>query len=75
MPGLVATDFGRHAVGGSPPLPASMPAQTAEEAAGAIVKAIEHPVAEVYTNPQQAAVALKYYEDVGAFEREAAAPR
>jgi short-subunit dehydrogenase len=75
MPGVVATDFGRNALGGSPPLPPATPVQTAEEAAGAIVEAIEHPVAEVYTNPEHASVALKYFEDVGAFEREAAARR
>ena len=38
-----------------------------------IVRVIEQPVAEVYTNPQQAAVALQYFQDVGAFERAAAA--
>jgi short-subunit dehydrogenase len=75
MPGLVSTDFQDHAVGGSPRLPPSTPAQTAEEVADAIVRAIEHPVAEVYTSPQQKAVALKYFEDVGTFEREAAARR
>jgi len=39
------------------------------------VSAIEQPVAEVYTNPPQAAVALEYFKDVGAFERNAAARR
>ena len=73
MPGLVSTDFPRNALGGTPPLPASTPSQTPAEVADAIVKAIEHPVAEVYTNPQQAAVALQYFQDVGAFERAAAA--
>jgi len=73
MPGLVSTDFQRNAVGGTPPLPASTPSQTPDEVAGAIVHAIEHPVAEVYTNPQQAAIVLQYFQDVGAFERAAAA--
>jgi short-subunit dehydrogenase len=75
MPGLVSTAFQQNAVGGTPPLPPSTPAQTPEEAAAAIAAAIEHPVAEVYTNPQQAAVALEYFKDVGAFERQAAARR
>jgi short-subunit dehydrogenase len=69
IPGLVATDFGRHAVHGSPPPPA-MGAQTAEEVAAVIVHAIDEPVAEVYTNPQHPQLALRYFQDVGAFERE-----
>jgi short-subunit dehydrogenase len=75
MPGLVSTAFQQNAVGGTPPLPPSTPSQTPEEAAAAIAAAVEHPVAEVYTNPQQAAVALEYFKDVGAFERQAAARR
>src|SRR5215472_4232923 len=65
IPGLVATDFGRHAVHGSPPPPA-MGAQTAEEVAAVIVRAIDEPVAEVYTNPQHPPLALRYFQDVGA---------
>jgi short-subunit dehydrogenase len=75
IPGLVSTAFQHNAVGGTPPLPASTPSQTPEEVAAAIAGAIEHPVAEVYTNPQHAAVALEYFKDVGAFERQAAARR
>jgi hypothetical protein len=29
---------------------------------------IEHPVAELYTNPASPAMARRYFEDVGAFE-------
>jgi short-subunit dehydrogenase len=75
MPGLVSTAFQQNAVGGTPPLPPSTPSQTPEEVAAAIAGAIEHPVAEVYTNPQQAAVALEYFKDVAGFERQAAARR
>ena len=75
MPGLVSTDFQRNAVGGTPPLPPSTPSQTPDEVAGAIMRAIAQPVAEIYTNPQQASVALEYFKDVGAFERQAAARR
>jgi len=75
MPGLVSTSFQQNAIGGTPPLPAGTPSQTPDEAAAAIVAAIEHPVAEVYTNPQHAAVALEYFRDVGAFEQQAAARR
>ena len=74
MPGLVRTDFQRNAIGGSPPIPAVTEAQSVEEAAAAIVEAIDHPVAEMYTNPRYAtAVVQRYFQDVGAFEREAAA--
>ncbi len=74
MPGLVTTDFGRHALGGSP-APAATDAQSAEEVADAIASVIEHPAAEIYTNPRQRAIALKYFEDVGAFERDTASRR
>jgi short-subunit dehydrogenase len=75
MPGLVSTDFQRNARGGTPPLPPSTPSQTPDEVAAAIVGVIDHPVAEIYTNPQQAGVAVEYFRDVGAFERQAAARR
>ena len=75
MPGVVTTDFQRNAAGGSPPLPPSTPSQTPDEVAAAIMRVIEQPVAEIYTNAQQAAVALEYFKDVSAFEREAAARR
>ena len=73
MPGLVKTDFQRNALGGSPPIPAVTEAQSVEEAVSAIVEAIDHPVAEIYTNPRHADVVRRYFADVGAFEREAAA--
>jgi short-subunit dehydrogenase len=73
MPGLVSTDFQKNALGGTPPMPANTQAQSVEDAAAAIVQAIEHPVAEIYTNPGYAKpVVRRYFEDVGAFEREAA---
>ena len=75
MPGLVTTDFPRNAVGGSPPLPPGTPAQTPDDVAVAILRAIEQPAAEIYTNPQHAALALEYFKDVAAFEQGAAARR
>jgi hypothetical protein len=45
-----------------------MQPQTAQEVASAIAAVIEHPVAEIYTNPASAAMARRYFEDVGAFE-------
>ena len=69
MPGLVTTEFGKNALHGSPP-PPQMGAQTADDVAAAIVAVIDTPVAEVYTNPQHPTLALRYYQDVGAFELE-----
>jgi len=73
MPGLVTTSFARNAVGGSPALPPAVTAdaQTAEQVAAAIADLIDHPAAEIYTNPQHRVLAVRYFEDVGAFEREA----
>jgi NAD(P)-dependent dehydrogenase (short-subunit alcohol dehydrogenase family) len=72
MPGLVRTEFQQNALGGSPPMPGAE-AQPVDEAAAAIVAAIDQPVAEIYTNPRQASVVTSYFQDVGAFERAAAA--
>ena len=74
MPGLVSTEFARNALGSTaasaPPwTPGSaMQAQTPEEVAAAIAGVIEHPVAEIYTNPASATMAQRYFADVGAFE-------
>ena len=75
IPGIVTTDFGTHAKGGSPPLPpaAMRDAQTPEQVADKIAELIEHPVAEIYTNAHHHGLALQYFQDVGAFERESAA--
>jgi hypothetical protein len=74
MPGLVRTEFQQNALGGSPPMPAE--AQPVEDAAAAIVEAIAHPVAEIYTNPQHASgLVQRYFQDVAAFERESSARR
>lgn len=71
MPGLVSTDFGKHAVHGTPPIrpgAGGAPPQTAEQVAEVIVRVIDHPVAEVFTNPAHAGITKRYFEDVGAFE-------
>lgn len=83
MPGIVTTEFARrasHAPADSPPFRTpsrseTMGAQTPDEVAEAIAGVIDHPVPELYTNPASAALARRYYEDVGAFEIEAAAGR
>jgi short-subunit dehydrogenase len=74
MPGLVATEFARNALHGTPPISpaAASSAQSADEVASVIVGVIDRPVAEVYTSPQLAPIARRYFEDVGAFERGAA---
>ncbi len=73
MPGVVTTDFQRNALGGTPPLgPGALTqAQTADEAAAAIVALIENPVPEIYTNPAQAPMVARYFQDVAAFEEQA----
>jgi short-subunit dehydrogenase len=69
MPGMVATDFAKNALGGAPGAPpAGVHVQQVEEVAAAIVSLIDKPVAELYTTPALAATARKYFEDVGAFE-------
>jgi len=73
MPGVVTTDFQRNALGGTPQMQSgasATSAQTPGEAAAAIVHLIENPVAEIYTDPSQAAMVLRYFEDVAAFERQ-----
>ena len=72
MPGLVHTEFQRNALGGSPPIPPVTDAQSVEDAVAAIVSVIDHPVAEIYTNPRQAAIVRDYFQDVGAFEQRGA---
>ena len=69
MPGLVSTEFAANALH-APAEAASMPmGQTAEEVAAAIIDLIDHPRAEIYTNPEtQLEMVKRYYSDVGAFE-------
>jgi short-subunit dehydrogenase len=73
MPGLVATEFARHARASTGPIPpgaigSPMKPQTAEEVATIVADLIDHPVAEVYTNPASHTVAARYFADVGLFE-------
>ncbi len=76
MPGMVATDFARNAR--NAPSDAGVYAgphvQTVQQVADIVASVIEAPLAEVYTNPASAGMARTYYEDVGAFEREAGNP-
>ena len=72
MPGVVTTDFARNVRGDPrPPISAGVPGaspmkpQTAEEVADKIADLIEHPVAELYTNPASAAIAQRFYTNHG----------
>jgi short-subunit dehydrogenase len=75
MPGMVGTPFGRNAIGSPPDMPvyAGPNVQSPEEVADIVANAIEHPVAEVYTNPASAGMAQRYFADVGAFEAQGSA--
>lgn len=70
MPGMVATAFGRNATYAPPDTPVySGPhVQSIDDVADVFARVIEHPVAEVYTNPASAAMAQQYFADVAAFE-------
>jgi short-subunit dehydrogenase len=73
MPPAVTTDFPRNALHGTPaPSGGYRPgsnSQTPEQVAAAIVDLIDHPRAELYTNPGQAEMVARYYADVEAFEQ------
>jgi len=72
MPGVVATEFGVHALHGGFDSRKFPTAQSADEVAAVITGAIAEPRADVYTRPgaQQAVVAYFAAPDMAAFERE-----
>jgi short-subunit dehydrogenase len=76
MPGMVATEFARNAIGAPPDAAvyAGGHVQTVEQVADIIADVIANPVAEVYTNPASAEMARKYFADVGAYERQSGNP-
>jgi NAD(P)-dependent dehydrogenase (short-subunit alcohol dehydrogenase family) len=75
MPGMVTTEFAQSALGGTPSvtwMSGGGPGpriQTADEVAAAIAELITSPRAEIYTQPGQLETALRYFQDVGAFEK------
>ena len=79
MPSLVETDF--HRVAGNPMAIKAgsqvgpQRVQSANEVATQIASLIEHPVAELYTNPASSELARQYYADIGAFEEKMARRR
>lgn len=72
MPPMVSSSFAGNALHGTPLPPggarSGATVQTPEQAAAAIVELIDHPRAEIYTNPGQSEMAARYYADVAAFE-------
>jgi short-subunit dehydrogenase len=69
MPGVVTTDFASNARYGAPPAVPLPNSQSPAEVAAVMIDLIDHPRAEVYTNPAiQVERVKRYYEDVGAFE-------
>jgi short-subunit dehydrogenase len=75
MPGMVATEFQRNALGGTPSVSwTSRPGggaqvQSADDVALVIESLIESPREELYTQPGLPDTVARYYRDVGAFER------
>jgi NADP-dependent 3-hydroxy acid dehydrogenase YdfG len=72
MPGVVATEFGVHALHGGMDSRRFPGAQTAEEVAAVIADLIEHPRADVYTRPGAREAVAGYYaaEDMASAERD-----
>lgn len=70
MPGMVATEFGRNALGSPPdtPIYSGPQVQNVDDVADIIARAIDEPVPEVYTNPASPGIARTYFDDVAAFE-------
>ena len=68
--GLVATEFARNVIGTPSAVPpqwtpnAAMKPQTAEEVADAVADLIEHPRAEIYTNPASPEMARRWFEEL-----------
>src|SRR5436190_4104988 len=70
MPGLVSTEFARNVIGTPSAAPpqwtpnTAMKPQTPEEVADAVADLIEHPRAEIYTNPASPEMARRYFDDL-----------
>jgi NAD(P)-dependent dehydrogenase (short-subunit alcohol dehydrogenase family) len=77
LPGVVATEFGLHALGGGMDSRQMPNAQPVEEVARVITDMIMHPRADVYTRPGMRDWVVSYYaaEDMGAAEAQSPAAR
>ena len=71
IPGLVATDFGLHAIGGGPNSRDLPGAQPVEEVIDMLVDLILHPRAELYTRPSYKKIVAEYFnaDDLGVIEQ------
>jgi short-subunit dehydrogenase len=65
-PGVVATDFGKNAVGGGPDSRALPMAQPVEDVAAVIARVIETRAPDVYTLPGMRQRVIDYYSQLGA---------
>jgi short-subunit dehydrogenase len=76
MPGVVATEFGSNALHGGIDNKRLPGAQPVDEVAQVIADVIEKPRAEIYTRPQMAELAARYFaaDDVTAIEKQFAMP-
>jgi NADP-dependent 3-hydroxy acid dehydrogenase YdfG len=74
FPGVVATDFGKNALGGGPDSRNIPNAQPVEEVAVVIADLIENPRAEVYTRPMYHDMVKQYYTADDVTEVEAKPP-
>jgi NADP-dependent 3-hydroxy acid dehydrogenase YdfG len=74
FPGVVATDFGKNALGGGPDSRNIPNAQPVEEVAKVIADLIEHPRAEVYTRAMYHDMVKQYYTADDVVEVEAKPP-
>lgn len=72
LPGVVATDFGKNALGGGVDNRNLPGAQTVEAAVASMVGVIEKPELEIYTSPFIADVVGRYEREPKAFEAELA---
>ncbi|HEX3759334.1 MAG TPA: SDR family NAD(P)-dependent oxidoreductase [Kofleriaceae bacterium] len=70
LPGVVATGFGANALHGGPDSRTLPNAQPVDEVARAIADLIDHPRAELYTRPEMATLASRYFtaDDVATVE-------
>ena len=77
MPGMVTTEFARNALGGTPAVTWASRAgggpgpqvQNADDVAAAMESLIASPRDEIYTQAGQPETVIRYFSDVGAFER------
>jgi len=76
MPGMVATEFARNALGApaDAPVYSGPHVQTVAQVADIVAEIIRNPVAERFTNPSSAEMARTYFADVGEFESSGANP-